>query len=270
MRGPDELIGVRMFGFLKQEAWFEGFSDQCVVYTRWTHDEEPSDSYPVVILFDPKAEQRARLRKLTTIGVITVEFSSAAIVQDKMPAGAVVLSVKASVDATFEARCAQANLKANLLATQTGGGARHYFVLLESVEKLRAALAGLELPPEANLNVWERGDLPALLGWLAPSRLESWALRDDAVRAALTERGDDGVPPRDTRFFFYGGDLLALAEAASKIGFKTEAQGEPTVISKDMPVTADEMSTLNGIFSEWVDAFGVEYDGWEAAIVAKN
>ena len=259
-----------MFGFLKQGQWFEDFSDHSVVYTRWTHDEGPSDSYPVVIVFDPKAEERARSRKLTTIGVITVDFSSAAIVQDQMPDGAVVLAIKSTVDAGFESRCAKAKLKANLLATQTGGKARHYFVLLDDVDQLKAALTDLMLPSGAAVSVWERDDLPGLLDWLSPSRLETWAMRDDDVRAVFAERGDNGVQPRDARFFFDGGNQSALAEAASKIGFKVETENGPTIISKDMPITPDEMNALNRIFSDWVDVFGVDYDGWEAAMLVKN
>jgi hypothetical protein len=259
-----------MLGFLNQKPWFEDFSDRSVVFTRWTHDEDPTNSYPVVIIYDPEAAERARTRDLKMVGVITAEFAPDAIVSDRMPDGPLVMKLRRTLDDALESACSQAKLKANLFATQTGGDTRQYFLLLDSVEKLRAAVSTLPVPAGIVLQVWERGNLPELLSWFKPSRLEAWSVRDDEVRAVFAERGDDGVLPRDARFFFYGGDQTALAEAAMRSGFTVETSGEPILVSKDMPITADELNALNRVFSDWVDAFGVTYDGWEAAMLVKN
>ena len=258
-----------MLGFLGQRPWFEDFSDRSVVFTRWTHDEDPTTSYPVVILFDPEAADRARTRGLKMIGVITAEFAPDTIVSDRMPAGPLVMKLRRALDDALESVCSQTKLRANLFATQTGGDTRQYFLLLDNVEKLRAAVSTLPVPPGVVLQVWERGNLPELLDWFSPNRLESWSARDDEVRSVFAERGDDGVLPRDARFFFSDGNQKALAEAAVRSGFKVETSGD-SVLSRDMPITADELNALNRVFSDWEDAFGVTYDGWEAAMLVKN
>ena len=259
-----------MLGIFGQKSGFEDVSDSAVVFSRWTHDEDPAESYPVVILFDSEAAGRAHTRGLTHIAVVTAGFSDEAIIRDQMPDGALIMQLRAALDQAFTDICAKMKVKANLLATQTGGGARHYFLLTDDVEKVRNAVLTVTAPRSISLNVWKRDDLPSLVGWLEPSRLESWTLRDDELRSVFAERGDDGVGPRDTRFFFHGGDQQALGEAVIQAGFKREPSQGVTTASRDMPITADEMNPLNVVFSEWVDAFGVDYDGWEAALLVKN
>lgn len=257
---------LRMFS---RKTWFEDVSDRAVVFSRWTHDEDPSASYPVVITYDPDATGRAHARDLTIIAVITAEIAPGGIAADQMPDGALILQLRSALDDVLADTFARAKVKATLLATQTGGGARHYFLLTDSVGGLHAAVSHIALPADITLNVCERGDLPALIAWLQPSRLEAWELRDDPVRQVFTERGDDGTATRDARFF-YGGDQSALAEAAGRLGFKIEVSDGLVIASKDMAITPDELNSLNRVISEWVDAFEVEYDGWEAAMIVKN
>ena len=259
-----------MLGMFSQKTWFEDFSDRAVVFSRWTHDEAPSESYPVVIIYDPEAAARAHARKLANVAVITAKVAPKGIGADMMPDGALIMQLRAALDDALCDTFSRARVKAGLLATQTGGGARHYFLLTDNIEPLQAAVSKIAPPADITLNVWERGDLPALMGWLRPSRLESWELRDDQVRRVFAERGDDGIAPRDARFFFYGGDQSALAEAAAGMGFKIEVSDSPVIASRDMPITPDELNALNRVISEWVDAFGVDYDGWEAAMLVKN
>ncbi len=259
-----------MLGMFSQKTWFEDFSDRAVVFTRWTHDEAPSDSYPVVIIYDPEAAGCANARKLANIAVITAEVAPKGVGADQMPDGALIMRLRAALDDVLADACARAKVKAGLLATQTGGGARHYFLLTDNVEALQAAVSKIAPPADIALNVWQRGDLPALIGWLQPTRLESWELRDDQVRRVFIEHGDDGTGPRDARFFFYGGDQSALAEAAAGLGFRIEVSDGPVIASKDMAITPNELNALNRVISEWVDAFEVDYDGWEAAMLVKN
>jgi hypothetical protein len=259
-----------MLGMFSQTTWFEDFSDRAMVFSRWTHDEVPSESYPVVIIYDPEAAARAHARKLADVAVITAEVAPKGIGADLMPDGALIMQLRAALDDILSDTFARARVKAGLLATQTGGGARHYFLLTDNVEGLQAAFSRIAPPADIALNVWERGDLPALIDWLQPTRLESWELRDDQVRRVFTEHGDDGIAPRDARFFFYGGDQSALTQAAVGLGFKIEKSDGPVIASKDMAITPDELNALNRVISEWVDAFGVDYDGWEAAMLVKN
>lgn len=260
-----------MIGLFKQKPWFEDFSDQSIAFPRRTHDDDPADSYSLVITYDRRAADRASARGLSKIVVVTVGFPLAETGEDRMPKGDVVMALRSSLDQNFAAVCEKAKVKANLLATQTGGGVRHYFLLLDSVGRLDPLIREMPLPAGLELDVWERGDLPALISWLSPDQLEEWASRDGQVRSAFAGRGDDGKAPRDTRFFFLGGEQDRLAEVARQAGFDVLTDdGGTTIIRKDMPITVDDIGAENRVFREWVNDFGVEYDGWEAELLVKN
>ena len=97
-----------------------------------------------------------------------------------------------------------------------------------------------------------------------PSRDE----KDAMVRAALAERGDNGVTPRHTLFFFYGeGDHDDLNEVARRAGFITSGRDDGTILETTMAVGEASFAPVSSMMQSWAAAFQLEYDGWECAVV---
>ena len=95
--------------------------------------------------------------------------------------------------------------------------------------------------------------------------------RDALVRAALLEHGDDGRSPRDTVFYFYGGDFAALAAEAKREGYavRPAAKSDGIILSKTMPVDRETFAPVARQMEAWAETFGCEYDGWEAAVATR-
>ena len=104
-----------------------------------------------------------------------------------------------------------------------------------------------------------------------PAGIAQAAKRDDEVRAALARHGDDGTAPRDTVFYFYGGDFEGLGSAARAAGYATKLtiKSDGVILSKDMPVDAASFAATSAQMEAWAQAFGCEYDGWECAVLKK-
>ena len=89
------------------------------------------------------------------------------------------------------------------------------------------------------------------------------------VRAALAERGDSGVTPRHTLFFFHGEDegLGELNEVARRAGYVTSGDAESLVLETTMAVDAASFAPVSSMMQSWAAAFQLDYDGWECAVV---
>ena len=97
-----------------------------------------------------------------------------------------------------------------------------------------------------------------------PSRDE----KDAMVRAALADRGDNGVTPRHTLFFFYGeGDHDDLNEVARRAGFITSGRDDGTILETTMAVDEASFAPVSSMMQSWAAAFQLDYDGWECAVV---
>jgi hypothetical protein len=81
---------------------------------------------------------------------------------------------------------------------------------------------------------------------------------------------DDPARLGSASFFFYGGDLDALHDAATGQGFDAELRkGRPGLedgLVLTAMVDADRFVDLNDLFAEWAEDFGCEYDGWETEL----
>lgn len=92
---------------------------------------------------------------------------------------------------------------------------------------------------------------------------------DAKVRAALTERGDDGRTPRHTLFFFYGGDLQQLAKAASGAGYLVRPTNRHDGVVIETVTAVDEQNFRKHArqMEAWTEEFGCDCDGWECQLV---
>ena len=96
--------------------------------------------------------------------------------------------------------------------------------------------------------------------------------KDDVVRRILAEHGDDPSRPRATAFFFYGGDLRGLAEAAVHEGFTADLHaGRPgmddcLILSTSTALDENSFQDFNDLFGEWAEEFASRYDGWETEL----
>ncbi len=94
------------------------------------------------------------------------------------------------------------------------------------------------------------------------------AERDAMVRAALAERGDSGITPRHTLFFFHGeGEHDDLNEVARRAGYVTSGEGDMTILETTTPVDEASFAPVSAMMQSWAAAFQLDYDGWECAVV---
>jgi hypothetical protein len=101
--------------------------------------------------------------------------------------------------------------------------------------------------------------------------------RNDSVRKALWEHGDDGALPRHTLHFVYPqGDDAAPAErivayfedAGLTIG---EGRHEDSVVAEHhREVASRDLDALTAQFSADMAGFGWKYDGWECAVETRK
>jgi regulator of ribonuclease activity B len=97
----------------------------------------------------------------------------------------------------------------------------------------------------------------------------SHAIRDAEVRRVLAEHGDDGQIPRHTLFYFYGGRIDELHNAAVGAGYKVSptAAQDGLVLETTISVDAESFEAQSQRMQAWADEFGSAYDGWECAVV---
>jgi hypothetical protein len=96
------------------------------------------------------------------------------------------------------------------------------------------------------------------------------AADDDAeIRRQLLLEGDDGKAPRHTLFYFYGGDIQRLEQAARSNDFVTDRMAEDNGLILEKTLAVDEVSfaPVNAMMKHWAKEFGTEFDGWECAVV---
>ncbi len=92
---------------------------------------------------------------------------------------------------------------------------------------------------------------------------------DDAVRRQLLAHGDNGESPRHAVFYFYGGDVDALAEAAHANGFSSQPTATEHGLILEKTLAVDELSfaIVEKLMDRWAREFGADYDGWECAVL---
>jgi hypothetical protein len=98
---------------------------------------------------------------------------------------------------------------------------------------------------------------------------------DVELRALLAAATDDGRTPRETRFFFYGGEFIALAAAAGRAGYEVAFMHitAPEVGVKLTITTAVDEQTFTPLVEQmyaWQEEFGCDYDGWECDLTPSN
>jgi len=93
--------------------------------------------------------------------------------------------------------------------------------------------------------------------------------RDAMIRAALAERGDSGVTPRHTLFYFHGDDaaLGDLNEVARRAGYLTRGSEDTLILETTMAVDEASFTPVSAIMQTWAAAFQLDYDGWECAVM---
>jgi hypothetical protein len=94
--------------------------------------------------------------------------------------------------------------------------------------------------------------------------------KDAIVRAALAEKGDSGITPRHTLFYFYGDEDMHgdLCEVARRAGFLTRGQGDMTVLETTMPVDEASFAPVSAMMQSWAAAFQLDYEGWECVVAS--
>jgi hypothetical protein len=99
----------------------------------------------------------------------------------------------------------------------------------------------------------------------------SHAIRDVEVRRVLAEHGDDGKVPRHTLFYFYGGRIDELHNAAVGAGYEARptAAQDGLVLEATLSVDAESFEALSQRMQAWADEFGSDYDGWECMVVTQ-
>ena len=97
----------------------------------------------------------------------------------------------------------------------------------------------------------------------------SHSIRDAEVRRILLEHGDDGHVPRHTLFYFYGGRIDELRNAAVGAGYQVRptAAQDGLVLEATIPVDAESFETQSERMRAWSDEFDSDYDGWECKLV---
>jgi Regulator of ribonuclease activity B len=93
--------------------------------------------------------------------------------------------------------------------------------------------------------------------------------RHTLVRSVLTERGDSGQTPRHTLFFFYAGDLKGLGSAAIAAGYQVSPTvgRDGLVLETVTAVDEDSFAVHAQRMSEWAEAYGCDFDGWECQLL---
>src|SRR5262245_32630131 len=97
----------------------------------------------------------------------------------------------------------------------------------------------------------------------------SHSLRDAEIRRVLASHSDDGLKPRHTVFYFYGGDFQSLGQRASDAGYDVRPTANQDGVILETTTAVDERSfeAHSKQMEDWAEEFGAEYDGWECQVV---
>jgi ubiquitin len=232
---------------------FEDFSDDVLLYVRDGQSDHPS-----IVLYDAKAIQ-ANANARRPVVEFTLDFSGATERWD----------FRAVIDDRFDELLKAAPARLAVTHTEPKQGRRTYLLVSSDPDRVVAALKTI-VPPPGITATYRTLTTSELEAW-APTPLEFQDAQDQRVREALAEQGDDGTKPRLVEFFFYGGDLAALRDAAKQQGFQMrETRGRRGVIlSRQTAVDSRILTVWNALFIDWSSRFGVECDGWETELAKK-
>jgi hypothetical protein len=113
---------------------------------------------------------------------------------------------------------------------------------------------------------------PTMGGDSDPTGKLSSSDNDGEIRAQLLKHGDDGKSIRNTRFYFYNGDLVRLKALAMSAGFntKTSVDGDGLILEKQIAVDATSFAPDAAMMARWAVETGAEYDGWECMVVTAH
>ena len=106
---------------------------------------------------------------------------------------------------------------------------------------------------------------------LLPDRSQAPTDKDADVRDALAAHGDSGEEPRETTFWFYGGDLELLAKAARDAGYQAERMltQDGVILRRVLAVDEQSFDPIDEQMEAWAEAYGCDYDGWETEVAVK-
>lgn len=239
----------------------------------WIPYVRPTDHGPWACIVDVQHREAMpdAQRPLLIIAHITM--------RDAGPEGLGTVEEAGRLDDAFEAPLAKfAACNAVFVARSRAGGRMSFCIYApaaaaDKVEDLiRAAF------PRDVLE-FERRDDPQWQVYrdLLPTREEERHVLDAQVVTTLQEHGDPLTPKRDVRHFAYfraEGQAVRFAQQGRDEGFKAEITPPDAeqplfcvVLSRNDAVTLDEIVPITTMLSEWAEALGGEYDGWEAALV---
>lgn len=253
----------------RRGPYFQDISNNALPFVRQVEDERMEEGCPAVMLTDPETVEDAIADGMERLLVCTIEFPPEAVHENLMPKGERVMELRGRFDDALPKAFERAKVRARLVGTQTGSGSRQYFLMVEDPRAAEHVLETIAIPDAYARRTEVRDDAEDFAeGWLLPDWFELQAAQDDAVRAKLREHGDDGSGPRDTRFYFYGGQFEQLGEEAANMGFAiTPSRGrDGLILSKDVEVTNEALAELHLVFFDWVTRLDVEYDGWETQL----
>jgi len=93
--------------------------------------------------------------------------------------------------------------------------------------------------------------------------------KNAAVRTVLSDHGDSGETPRHATFYFYGGNIEGLTDAAKRAGYRTEptAIKEGVVLHTETAVDEASFEKHSAQMETWASEFDSEYDGWECQLM---
>jgi len=95
---------------------------------------------------------------------------------------------------------------------------------------------------------------------------------DAEVRTALLKEGDDGKIPRETTFYFYGGDIAGIEGVATeeKYAVRLMKENHGLILTKIVAVDEFNFFPVAEKMEAWAQRFGSDYDGWECEVMAGN
>jgi hypothetical protein len=89
----------------------------------------------------------------------------------------------------------------------------------------------------------------------------------DPVLDALRAEGDSGHIPRNSIFYFYGGDLAGLENTAIAAGYLVGGIEDGIMLQKVQSVDEEAFAPIHLQMSAWANTFSSDYDGWECELV---
>ncbi|WP_299841949.1 DUF695 domain-containing protein [uncultured Roseovarius sp.] len=180
-----------------------------------------------------------------------------------------------TIDEEVEALAGQ---NAIFAGRKMGDGTNNYYFYTNAEGALEAPFkAVMSSLPEYNFEIGHEfdEDWKTYIEFLFPSSFEQNVMRNDIVRVALLEAGDDSSKPRKTDHFieFKSKQSATLfEEKARTMGFNSSTNSKGlfrktftvNLVREDIPAELDKVTfELKNLASE----LGGEYDGWETFVV---